>query len=260
MGTKNLFCLSVLCLLICASCTTTNKIAYFQSKQDTTYRQMLGTVEAPFQENDFISISISSASPEASAIFNPYTNPEQKAAAGTAKNAQYFGHLVDVEGYIELPVIGKIKAAGMTKTQLKNYILKYIIDKKMLVDPIVDIRYSNFEVTVLGEVGNPSVINVASEKISLVKALAMAGDLTIYGRRDNIMLIREEGGARKTRHLDISSSDFLNSEYYYLKPNDVVYVEPNKTKVAISGRSQQVLPLVLTSVSILVFVLDRVFR
>lgn len=260
MGTKNLFYLSVFCLLVCASCTSTNKIAYFQSKQDTTYRQMLGTVEAPFQENDFISISISSASPEASSIFNPYTNPEQKAAVGTAKNAQYFGHLVDNDGYIELPVIGKIKAAGMTKTQLKNYILKYITDKKLLVDPIVDIRYSNFEVTVLGEVGNPSVINVSSEKISLVKALAMAGDLTIYGRRDNILLIREEGGARKTRHLDISTSDFLNSEYYYLKPNDVVYVEPNKTKVAVSGRSQQVLPLVLTSVSILVFVLDRVFR
>jgi polysaccharide biosynthesis/export protein len=260
MGTKNLFYVVVFCLFACTSCTTTNKVAYFQSTQDTTYRQMLGSVEAPFQQNDFISISISSASPEASAIFNPYTNPEQKAAAGTAKNAQYFGHLVDIDGYIELPVLGKIKAEGMTKTQLKNYILKTILDKKMLIDPIVDIRHGNFEVTIMGEVGNPSVINVASEKISLVKALAMAGDLTIYGRRDNILLIREEGGARKTRHLNINSGDFLNSEFYYLKPNDVVYVEPNKTKIAVTGRSQQILPLVLTGISILVLVMDRVFK
>lgn len=129
-----------------------------------------------------------------------------------------------------------------------------------MVNPIVDIRLLNFEVTVLGEVANPAVITVPSEKISLVKALGMAGDITIYGKKDNVLLIREENGVRKTRHINLNSSDFLNSEYYYLHPNDVVYVEPNKAKVAVSGRSQQVLPLVLTSVSILVFVLDKVIK
>jgi polysaccharide biosynthesis/export protein len=260
MGTRFLFLASVACLLVMASCTTTNKVAYFQNAQDTTYKQMLGTVEAPLQSNDFVNIAINSSNAEASAIFNPMAGGDNKTANAAAKNNNYVGYLISSEGTIELPLLGKIKAAGMTKTQLKNYITGLITDKKLLLNPIVDVRHLNFEVTVLGEVGSPTVITVPSEKISLVKALGMAGDITIYGKRDNILLIREENGVRKTRHIDLSSSDFLNSEYYYLKPNDVIYVEPNKAKVAISGRSQQVLPLVLTSVSILVFVLDKVIK
>ncbi len=101
---------------------------------------------------------------------------------------------------------------------------------------------------------------MANEQISLVKALGLAGDLTIYGKRDNILLIREEDGIRTTRRIDISSSKFLQSEYYYLKPNDVIYVEPNKAKVALSGRSQQILPIVITSVSFLFLILDKVIK
>lgn len=262
MGTKNLFYLAIIYLFIGASsCSTTNKVAYFQNAQDTTYKQLLGTVEAPLQSNDFLKISISSLNAAASSIFNPFP----QAADGKTENTktegdQYVGYLVGSDGFIEIPNLGKIKAAGLTKTQLKNQITKEILDKKLLVNPIVDIRYLNFEITILGEVASPSVITVPSEKISLVKALGMAGDITIYGKKDNVLLIREEGGVRKTRHINLNSSDFLNSEYYYLRPNDVVYVEPNKAKVAVSGRSQQVLPLVLTSISILVFVLDKVIK
>lgn len=260
MGTKNLFFSLMLCLLVFASCTTTNKVAYFQNAQDTTYKQMLGTVEAPLQSNDFIKISISSLNAAASSIFNPFPVTDTKTDNTKRDAEQYVGYLISSDGYIEIPNLGKIKAAGLTKTQLKDLITKDILDKKLLVNPIVDIRYLNFQVTVLGEVASPSVITVPSEKISLVKALGMAGDITIYGKKDNVLLIREENGVRKTRHLNLNSSDFLNSEYYYLRPNDVVYVEPNRAKVAISGRSQQVLPLVLTSVSILVFVLDKVIK
>ena len=131
---------------------------------------------------------------------------------------------------------------------------------KLLLEPIVEIRHLNFEVTVLGEVANPSVINVPSEQISLVKALGLAGDLTIYGKRDNILLIREEGGKRTTRHININALDFLNSPYYYLRPNDVIYVEPNKAKIATTSRSQQIIPVVLSGVSILALVLDRVIK
>lgn len=260
MGTRILLFTSVLCLLLCASCTTPGKIAYFKNAQDTTYKQALTFIEAPLQSHDFISIAISSANATASEIFNPVAGGNERTATGSGKNTQYIGYLINNEGAIELPTLGKIMVAGQTKTQLKNYITKEILDKKLLVDPIVDIRFLNFEVTVLGEVTTPTVINVPSEKISLIKALGMAGDLTIYGKRDNVLLIREENGVRKTRHINLNSSDFLNSEYYYLKPNDVIYVEPNNAKIAISGRSQQILPLVLTSVSILVFVLDKVIK
>jgi polysaccharide export outer membrane protein len=260
MGTRFMLFTALVCFLFFASCTTSNKLAYFQNAMDTTYKQVLNVTEAPLQKNDFISISISSLSAEASAIFNPIPAGNAKTATASGNDAQYVGYLINSDGNIQLPILGNIKAAGMTKKQLKEYITNTILAKKLLVDPLVDVRFLNFEVTVIGEVAAPKVITVPNEKISLIKALSMAGDLTVYGKRENVMLIREEDGVRKTRHLNLNSSNFLNSEYYYLKPNDIVYVEPNKAKVAASSRSQQVLPLVLTSISILVFVLDKVIK
>ncbi|MBS1509685.1 MAG: polysaccharide biosynthesis/export family protein [Bacteroidetes bacterium] len=261
MGTRITLFASLVCFILLSSCNPTNKIAYFQNAKDTAFRKTLGIVEAPLQAHDFISISISSASAEASAQFNPIMNAAgDKTAPGNGKTAQYVGYLIDNEGKIELPVLGKITAAGLTKTELKAFITKTLLDRQLLVEPLVDIRYLNFEVTVLGEVGGPSVISVPSEKISLIKALGLAGDLTIYGRRDNILLIREEDGIRKTRRINLLSADFLNSDYYYLKPNDVVYVEPNKSKVAMTGRSQQVLPLVVTGLSFFFLIFDKIVK
>jgi polysaccharide export outer membrane protein len=247
MGTKIILFTSLGCLLFCASCTTTKKIAYFESAQDTTFRSTLSTVEAPIQKNDILNITITSLSKTASADFNS-NDPAVK------------GYLVHSDGNIQMPTLGSIVAAGLTKKQLKENITNTILSKKLLLDPIVEIRHLNFEVTVLGEVTNPSVINVPSEQISLVKALGLAGDLTIYGKRDNILLIREEDGKRTTRHIDINSVDFLNSPYYYLKPNDVIYVEPGKAKIATTSRSQQIIPVVLSGISILALVLDRVIK
>ena len=116
----------------------------------------------------------------------------------------------------------------------------------------VEIRFLNFEVTVIGEVAKPTVITVPSEKISLLKAIGLAGDLTIYGKRENVLLIREENGKKITRHIDLNSSNFFNSPYYYLEPNDVVYVQPNKAKVASAGRTQQLLPIILSGLSVVV--------
>jgi polysaccharide biosynthesis/export protein len=263
MGTKHLFsCITVLTIFFFTSCTTTNKVAYFQNPKDTTYKQNIKLVEAPLESNHFLKISISSSKSSVGAsIFNPYP-PEANDKTANAKGAtdNFVSYLIDSDGNIEMPTLGKVKAKGRTKTELKDYITNQIIAQKLLLDPVVEIRLLNFEVTILGEVTSPSVITVPSEKITLVKALGMAGDITIYGKKDNVLLIREENGVRKTKRLDLTSSSFLASDYYYLHPNDVVYVEPNKARVAISGRSQQVLPLVLTSVSILVFVLDKVIK
>jgi len=248
MGTRFLLLASLVCLLFCASCSTTNKIAYFQNAQDTSYKKTLTVVDAPFQKNDILTITISSANAQASADFNKGDIAANK------------GYLINNDGNVELPMLGDVKAEGLTKKQLKDNITKLILQKKLLVDPLVEIRYLNFEITVLGEVGRPGVINVPSEQITLVKALSIAGDLTIYGKRDNVLLIREEGGVRKTRHIDLTSSDFLNSDFYYLKPNDLVYVEPNKTKIAVSGRSQTTIPLIFSSLTMLFFVFDKVIK
>jgi polysaccharide biosynthesis/export protein len=248
MGTRFLLYISILFLMVCASCTSTNKIAYFQDNLDTSFQQKFGGVDAPIQYSDILSISITSKSKEASADFN-------KTDLSASK-----GYFVNINGNVQLPTLGYVPAVGFTKKQLEQNIAELIISKKLLLDPIVEIRHLNFEVTVLGEVSHPLVINVPNEQISLVKALGLAGDLTIYGKRDNILLIREEDGIRRTRRIDLTSSNFLNSEYYYLKPNDVVYVEPNKTKIAVSGRSQQILPLIITSVSFLFLILDKIIK
>jgi polysaccharide biosynthesis/export protein len=234
-------------LSILFSCTPTRNIPYFQNAQDSAFRQVLGTVEAPIQKNDILNIVISSLSPEEDIKYNRIDI--------TTK-----GYLVNSDGNIQLPKLGNVMAAGLTKKQLTDRITSIILEKKELLNPIVEIRQLNFEVTVLGEVANPTVINVPSEKISLVKALGLAGDITIYGKRENILLVREEDGKRITRHLNINSADFLTSEYYYLKPNDVVYVEPSKAKIATTSRSQQVIPYIFSGISILILVLDRVIK
>ena len=239
------------------SCTSTGKITYFYNVKDTTFLQRAPENQTTIQQNDILGISISSLNAEASAIFNP-VNTNIRSTTVTGTNTEAGGYLVSSDGTIQLPVLGKIKAAGLTKKELKDNITDLILSKKLLVDPLVEIRFLNFEVTVIGEVAKPTVITVPSEKISLLKALGLAGDLTIYGKRDNVLLIREEKGKTKTVHIDLNSSNFFTSPYYYLHPNDVVYVEPNKARAASATRSAQLLPLALSIISIIVIVLDRV--
>lgn len=239
------------------SCTSTRKTVYFRDVQDTTFSPQAVETETLIKENDVLSISISSLNPEASAIFNTTNDFATRTTTATGGITESSGYLVNTDGFIQLPLLGNIKAAGLTKSQLKDQIKNAILGKKLLIEPIVSIRYLNFEVTVIGEVARPTVITVPSEKISLIKAIGLAGDLTIYGKRDNILLIREENGKRITRHINLNSSDFLNSPYYYLQPNDVVYVSPNKAKVASASNTRQWLPVILTSLSILIIVLDR---
>lgn len=230
------------------SCTSSKKITYFKDVDDSVPRTMLGTIEAPFQKGDILNITISSLNATADQVYNKKDNNTTK------------GYLVNSDGNVQLPKIGNIPAAGLTKKQLTDNITKIIVAQNEILNPIVEIRHLNFEVTVLGEVGNPTVITVPSEQISLIKAIGLAGDLTIFGKRDNVLLIREEDGKRITRHINLNSADFLSSPYYYLKPNDVIYVEPNKTKIASTDRSQQIIPVVLSGISILILVLDRVIK
>lgn len=240
------------------ACTSTKQAVYFYNVQDTTYMQRGREAQTLISENDILGIVISSLNPEASAIFNPININNIKSTTVTGNNTEPGGYLVNIDGTIQLPVLGTMKAAGLTKKQLKDNITSMILSKKLLIDPLVEIRFLNYEVTVLGEVGHPTVITVPSERISLLKAIGLAGDLTIYGKRENVLLIREENGEKKTRHIDLNSSNFFNSPYYYLQPNDVIYVQPNKAKVASAGRTQQLLPIILSSLSIVVVVLDRI--
>lgn len=249
----------VVFLLVYTSCTTSNKTAYFNNIPDTTFASTNGGEPILIRKNDILTITISSLNAEASSIFNQgnYSGGGGSGTVNGSSRNQGMGYLVDNDGYILLPVLGNIKAVGITRKELRENITNTILEKKLLIDPIVDIRYLNYEVTVIGEVGHPTVITVPNEKISLIKALGLAGDLTIYGRRDNILLIREEDGLKKTRHIDLNSSNFITSPYFYLQPNDVVYVEPNKAKAVTGSLSRQLLPSVLSGLSLLVLVITR---
>lgn len=243
----------------CTSCINTKNVTYLNNAADTTYLQHTHENTIFIQKNDILSISISSLNPEASAILNTTNNFVISASTASGSSAQSSGYLVNTDGYIQLPILGNIKVDGLTKAQLKEKITQIIIDKKLLIDPIVNIRHLNFEVTVIGEVGHPTVITVPSEKISLLKAVGLAGDITIYGKKNKVLLIRESEGKKKVAHLDLSSQSFITSPYYYLQPNDIVYVESNKNKVASVDRGHQLLPSIIYGIAVIaVVIVDRI--
>lgn len=261
MYRNNINFLVFLFVIFCTtSCVNTQKSTYFNNAQDATITAGLNDLpEVTIQKNDILSIVINSLNPEASAIFNAAnTAAINYTTTGTFQSTG--GYLVNTDGFIQLPILGNIKVLGITKKKLKEQITDMLVEKKLLIDPIVSIRHLNFEVTVIGEVGKPSVITVPSEQLSLLKALGLAGDITIYGNKDNVLLIRESNGKRVVKRINLNSTNFLTSSYYYLQPNDVLYVEANKNRVASASRTRQNLPLILSSLSIVVIVLDRLIK
>ena len=256
-----LFPILILMIVNFSSCTTSQKTTtYFSETADTTI--MLSKSEIPepiIQKNDILSIYISSLNPEASAVFNA-PNILATSTSTTTGSTSAGGSLVNSDGNLQLPILGTIKANGITKKQLKADITNMIVDKKLLIDPIVTIRHLNFEVTVVGEVGKPMVINVPNEKISMLKALGIAGDITVYGKKENVLLVREVEGKRKVTRIDLNSKSFLSSPYYYLEPNDIVYVEANKWKVINANRNQQLWPSIIGGLSVIALVLTAFIR
>lgn len=243
-----------------SSCTSTRKIAYFKDVQDSARIVSRASLEPVIQKKDILSISVSSLSHEATIIFNTPNLPITPSASFTPNMPQTAGYLVGDDGTIKFPVLGNIKAAGLTQKQLENNITRDLVDKKLLFDPIVSSRFLNFRVTVLGEVNRPGVINVPSEQISVLEAIGEAGDLTIYGLRDNVILIRQEGTNKFITRLDLSTSKLLQSPYYYLKSNDVIYVEPAKDKIASTSLFQQRIPVILSGLSLVIILLTNVFK
>jgi len=257
LNVPRLMCL----MMLCASCVNTKKAVYFNNIGDATLTPAVSDLEPVIKPNDILSITVSSLNPEASDVFNAPNIPTSVVySTSSTTTTQANGYLVDLEGSIQFPILGTIKVAGLTKGELKQRLTKTLLDKKLLVDPIVDIRYLNFRVSVMGEVSRPSVVTVPSEKISLLEALALAGDLTIYARRDNVMVIREENGKRIIKRIDLTSASLFTSPYYYLKSNDIVYAEPNKSKVASSGRATQWLPVIFSVLSFGIIALDVIYR
>ena len=253
---------AIILFVLATSCVNTKQVTYFDevgNAQFSTNGQM--HPEPPIRPNDLLSISVSSPNPEASIPFNTPNLIATQTSSAAGTTVQATGYLVGTDGQIQFPFLGNIKAAGLTKSQLQEEIIKQLSSKRLLLDPIVSVRYLNYKVSVLGEVARPSVLTIPNERVSMLEAIGLAGDMTIYAKRDNILLIRElEEGQRVTTRIDLTSKQLLSSPDYYLKPNDIIYVEPNKARVASTGRAYQLLPVILSALSFTAIVLDRILR
>jgi polysaccharide export outer membrane protein len=247
------------------SCVSTKKIVYFKNQNDTTNlssQAITENYEPTIQPDDILAIAVSSISgmenPTIVQLFNmPNTSiPTYNSAPGVSSNLQVGGYLVDKEGNIDFPVIGKINISGETPDNAKDSLQVKL--KNYLKDPIVNIRFINFKITVLGEVNRPSTYVMPNEKVTVLDALGMAGDMTIFGKRDNVLIIREENGRREFAHLDINSRDIFNSNFFYLHQGDVVYVEPSRAKISLNNPINTYYPIIFGILSLLTIIAYQV--
>ncbi len=218
-------------LVLLSSCAKRNLVYFSDMQQASEQSSPIKNYIAPrIQPDDILSITVSSLSAESNVLFNSVLLPASGNTAGVAEKINE-GYLVDKNGFINFPVIGKIALAGLTKEEATDKMTDLI--KANVKNPIVNVRFVNFKITVIGEVTNPATFQVATEKINVLEALGLAGDMTTFGRRENVLVIREKSGVRSTTRLNLNSKEVLNSPYYYLQQNDIVYVEPfNKGKTA----------------------------
>ena len=187
------------------------------------------------QPKDILSIVVSCQKPELALVFNLPLHSYQAGStfSSSSYNQRLLGHLVDKDGDIDFPVLGKIRVAGLTREQLAETIKQKIIDGEQIQDPVVNVEFMNFKISVLGEVRTPGLFYLQDDKITILEAIARAGDLTIYGRRDNILVQRyDQNGNINFYHVDLRSIDLVHSPVFYLQQNDIVYVSPNNTVAA----------------------------
>jgi polysaccharide export outer membrane protein len=213
------------------SCASRKDVVYYQGIDSLPVQEKSNLTEVKIQRDDLLMIIVSADDPEIASPFNLKTFSVQNSSKLDSPIGQQTMqlYLVDANGFIEFPVLGKLKVSGLSRSEileiLKEKISTYI--KK----PVINLRIVNFKVSLQGEVNTPGTYNVTSERITLIEALSMAKDLTIYGKRNNILIIREIDGVKSYNRVDITKSDFINSPFYYLAQNDVVYVEPNKNRI-----------------------------
>ncbi|MBQ8219817.1 MAG: polysaccharide biosynthesis/export family protein [Bacteroidaceae bacterium] len=252
------------CVLLAVGCTSYKNVPYLQNPEVVNeYSETLPMYDAKIMPKDLLTITVNTTDPEAAAPFNltVQTTMNMQTKSSYSQPA-LMTYLVDNEGVIEFPVLGRLKVGGLTKTEAETLIRDGL--KPYLKEvPIVNVRMSNYKISVLGEVARPGTFNVSNEKVNIFEALAMAGDLTIWGMRDNVKLIREDAkGKREIIMLNLNDAEIVTCPYYYLQQNDILYVNPNKTKAKNSDIGQST-SLWLNATSILVSIaslLATIFR
>ncbi|MFD2552359.1 polysaccharide biosynthesis/export family protein [Bizionia sediminis] len=220
--------------LLLSSCVSNKEILYFQdadnySETAITYR------ENTFQPNDIVSVTISAAIPETAIPYNRNAGSNALVNNSNLEVLKLQGYLVSPEGFISLPILGKVAVTGQTSTEVENMVANMLETGGHLIDPVVTVRLLNAKVTVLGEVSRPGTFSFTEQYVTVPQALGYAGDLTINGRRDEVLLIRELDGTRRITHINLTTADWMQNPEYMIMPNDVLVVQPNKAKVKTAG-------------------------
>ena len=208
------------------------KVAYFTDLKPGMAEQVLNPLEIRVRPEDKISILVNSKDPLLMDLFNlPIISRQIGIRSEASNNQGMSGYTINKDGNIDFPVLGHIHVAGMTREEIASYIKEELVSKNLVKDPVVTVEFMNLTVSVLGEVATPGRFNIEKDKLTLLEALSMAGDLTVYGKRENVLVQREENGKKTLYQVNLNSGyDLYASPVYYLQQNDIVYVTPNKAK------------------------------
>ena len=253
---KQKFLMILSAILLLSSCATVKDIAYFQNKVVDHPEKIDKHAGIVIQPKDQLSIVVSSRNPELVAMFNLTTVQYQQGSeiTGNAGGQRLLGYVVDNDGNIDFPVLGLLHVAGLTRWELSELIKKELLDKQYLTDAVVTVEFMNFKVSVIGEVASPGTYAIQGDKVTILQAISMARDLTIYGERQNVSVIRERDGERTIYEIDLRDVDLFKSPAYYLQQNDIVYVQPNKYKErqsTVDNKTQWITSLAISGGSIL---------
>lgn len=255
---RHFFYLIIAALFLSACGVKYKTIPYFTDLpiDSNTKEQIKNQTVLRIQKNDILAITVNSLNPEASAIFNMgSTSSTQGGVASNDPALTANGFLVDQLGAIQLPLVGSVQVLGLTTAEARVMLEKKLVE--YLKEPVVSLRLVNFRISVLGDVLKPGVYPVNNERINISEALSMAGDLNITAERNNVLLIREDHGTREYIRLNLQSKKFFNSQYYYLQNNDVLYVQPGKTKYASVDASYRNVSLVISALSVIALLITR---
>ena len=242
----------ILAFLLAVSCGSVKDIAYFQNKVVDSPEKIDKHAGIVVQPKDMLSIVVSSRNPELSAMFNlpvvTYQAGSEVAQLNTY-NQRLMAYCVDNDGMIDFPVLGRIKLVGMTRWEAAEVIKKMLVDGGYLSDAVVTVEFMNFKVSVIGEVNSPGTYTLTNDKVTILQAISLARDLTIFGQRENVCVIREREGERVIYEINLCDVSMFNSPAYYLQQNDVVYVQPSQVKARQSTTDDKALRLTSIFVS-----------
>lgn len=256
---KNLIII-IFITILSSSCSQRNLVYFSDIGSDSVYKTRIDSlVQQRIQEDDLLSITVTSLNAESNLLFNAgVLMPSGQNANTVVSTPINENYLVDKDGFINYPVIGQINLKGLTKLEAVNKMA--LLLEEYVQDPIINIRLMNFKVTVIGEVQKPSTFIIPTEKVTILEALGLAGDMTAFGRRENVLVVREKEGVRSTTRLNLNDKEVLSSPYYYLQQNDVIYVEPYKTKAIQSDTNPRTIAFLSSLLSIATLLIIQLNR